>query len=169
MITPDYCRVMACYNAWQNRQLAEALDGQPLDLLTEERGAFFGSILGTLNHLSWGDMMWMSRFDPSVEAPDMGIKDSPGLHPTLGAWSAQRYHLDGKIRHWANALRAMDLVGDLVWQSVLLGREMRTPMGASVAHMFNHQTHHRGQVHAMMTAAGLAAPVSDLMLMPEAG
>ncbi|MEQ9176308.1 MAG: DinB family protein, partial [Alphaproteobacteria bacterium] len=65
MITPEYCRMMARYNAWQNRQLTESLDAQPLEVLTEDRGAFFGSILGTLNHLLWGDRMWMARFDPS--------------------------------------------------------------------------------------------------------
>ena len=169
MITPEYCRRMARYNAWQNRQLTEALDGQSLEVLTEDRGAFFGSILGTLNHLLWGDLMWMARFDPSVEAPGVGVKKSVEMHPTLGAWSAERYHVDGKIGHWANSLRAMDLTGELRWYSGTLGRDMVTPRALCVTHMFNHQTHHRGQVHAMMTAAGLEAPVSDLFLMPGEG
>ena len=169
MITPEYCRTMARYNAWQNRQVTEALDGQPLEVLAEDRGAFFGSILGTLNHLLWGDLLWMSRLDPSVDAPEVTQKESPGLHPTLGAWSAERYHLDGKMRHWANAVRAMDLTGDLHWYSGTAGRDLVAPRAFCITHMFNHQTHHRGQVHAMMTAAGLTAPVSDLFLMPEEG
>ena len=143
MITPEYCRMMARYNAWQNRQLTEALDGQSLEVLTEDRGAFFGSILGTLNHLLWGDLMWMARFDPSVEAPKVSVKESVDLYPTLGAWSAARYHVDGKIRHWANTIRAMDLTGDLSWYSGTLGRDMVTPRALCVTHMFNHQTHHR--------------------------
>ncbi|MBY5989276.1 DinB family protein [Roseovarius atlanticus] len=169
MITPEYCRVMARYNAWQNRQLTEALDGQSLEVLTEDRGAFFGSILGTLNHLLWGDLMWMARFDPSVEAPGVGVTKSAEMHPTLGAWSAARYHVDGKIGHWANSLRATDLTGDLHWYSGTAQRDIVSPRALCVTHMFNHQTHHRGQVHAMMTAAGLEAPVSDMFLMPGEG
>ena len=167
MISPEYCRVMARYNAWQNRQLAEALEAAPLEVLTRDRGAFFGSILGTLNHILWGDLMWMSRLNPSVAAPGGGIAESSARHPTPGAWSAERFHLDGKIRHWAEALGAIDLVGSLRWHSAAAGREMSKPVALCVAHMFNHQTHHRGQVHAMMTAAGLQAPVTDLFLMPE--
>jgi len=166
VITADYCRIMARYNAWQNRQLNDILDGQPLDMLTKDRGAFFGSILGTLNHLLWGDQMWMSRFDPSVDTPSVGIPDSVDIHPTLGAWSAARFHIDGKISHWAASVRTVDLTGDLQWYSGAAGREVNRPLATCVAHMFNHQTHHRGQVHAMMTAVGLSAPVTDLFLLP---
>lgn len=167
MITPEYCRTMARYNAWQNRQYADCLTDMPFADLTRDRGAFFGSILGTLSHLIWADRAWMARFDPSVDSPAGGIAESISLCPTLGAWSAERHHLDGKIRHWAEALRAIDLSGDLTWQSASTGGEMRAPLAACIAHMFNHQTHHRGQIHAMMTAAGLPAPVSDLFLLPE--
>ena len=167
MITPEYCRMMSRYNSWQNEQIYDLLDGQPLDMLTEERGAFFGSILGTLNQLVWGDQIWRSRFDPSVEKPEGEIAESRALLPTLGAWSAARFHLDGKIRHWAEAVRTLDLTGNLVWYSGAAGREISRPIAICVTHMFNHQTHHRGQVHAMMTAAGLDAPVSDLAFMPE--
>ena len=89
------------------------------------------------------------------------------LTPTLGAWSAARFHLDGKIRHWANSLRSVDLTGDLTWYSGTAGRTVSKPIGLCISHMFNHQTHHRGQVHALLAAAGLTAPVSDLFLMPE--
>lgn len=167
MITPAFCRKMARYNAWQNRQYAELLEALPLSDLTRDRGAFFGSILGTLNHLSWGDRVWMSRFDPSVTPPKAALADSTALCPTLGAWLAERHHLDGKISHWADALRAVDLAGDLAWYSESAGQKMRVPLAECVVHMFNHQTHHRGQIHAMMTASGLRAPVSDLFRLPE--
>ena len=65
MIDPAYVVTMARYNAWQNAQLAETFDSMSLGALTENRGAFFGSILATASHLLWGDMMWMSRFDHS--------------------------------------------------------------------------------------------------------
>nr|WP_135503900.1 DinB family protein [Roseovarius aestuariivivens] len=167
MITPEYCRTMARYSAWQNRQYFDLLEAMSRAELTQDRGAFFGSILGTLNHLLWADRIWMSRFDPSVEPPAGGIKESPSCTPTLGAWSAERFHMDGKISHWAESLRALDLTGDVTFTSSVLGRTVSRPLGPCIAHMFNHQTHHRGQIHAMMTAAGLTAPVSDLFLLPE--
>lgn len=167
MITPEYCQTMARYAAWQNRQIFDALDGQPLSVLTADRGAFFGSILGTLSHLHWADLIWMSRFDPSVQPPEGGLPESASQFATLGHWSAARYHLDGKMQYWAQSLRRVDLAGALKWYSDAAKREMCRPKAACVAHMFNHQTHHRGQIHAMLGAAGLTEPVSDLFLSPE--
>jgi len=166
MITPDYCRMMARYNAWQNRQIAKALDGVPLGDLEADHGAFFGSILGTLNHVLWADAMWMSRFDTRLPRPEGGIVESVDTCPTLGAWDAERFAMDGRIAEWAAHLSAVGLAGDLHWRSGASGREEKRPLGLCVAHMFNHQTHHRGQVHAMMTRTGLTAPVSDLFLVP---
>lgn len=168
MIDAGYVRLMARYNAWQNRQLTAALKDQPTKVLTEDRGAFFGSIMGTLNHLLWGDMMWMARFDPHHGAPpDVGMDDSPRFTPTFAAWSAERFRLDGRISLWARRLNTIDLKGDLSWYSGVLKTDVTRPVAALVVHFFNHQTHHRGQVHAMLTAAGLKVPVSDIFLMPE--
>ncbi|MEM9552168.1 MAG: DinB family protein [Pseudomonadota bacterium] len=166
MIDRGYCVTMARYNAWQNAQIDEALvDWSPEDL-TRNRGAFFGSMLGTLNHLLWGDVIWMSRFDGGP-APDGGIPDSPDRHTTLAGWRDERYATDARIRTWANALDDTALQSDLTWFSGALNKEVRRPRALCITHMFNHQTHHRGQVHAMLTAAGSAAPVSDLFVMPE--
>lgn len=167
MITPDYCQAMARYNAWQNIQIAEALKGQPRDVLTLERGAFFGSILGTLSHLLWGDLMWMARFSSQVARPDGTIATSARLVADLPAWRQRRGTADRAITDWAAQVTAEALTGDLVWFSGAARQEVRRPLAFCVAHMFNHQTHHRGQVHALMTEAGLTAPVSDLFLTPE--
>ena len=166
MITPEYVRRMARYNAWQNRQLTEAMESLKHGALTEERGAFWGSILGTANHILWGDAIWMTRFDGG---PGPGVPQSESRHmqPTLATWSAERFRMDGRIRLWAEGLRAVDLAGPHRWHSPMLGRMVEKPMGLVVAHMFNHQTHHRGQIHAMLTQAGVTAPVTDLFLMPE--
>ncbi|SDO70981.1 Uncharacterized damage-inducible protein DinB (forms a four-helix bundle) [Lutimaribacter pacificus] len=167
MITPDYARRMAAYNAWQNRQLDQAMGALDHAALVADRAGFWGSILGTANHLLWGDRMWMARFGVG-SAPEQGLPDSPALHPTHATWSAERFRLDGRIALWAEGLHAVDLAGRMRWYSGAAGREMERPVGEIVMHMFNHQTHHRGQIHAMLTAAGVAAPVSDLFLMPEA-
>ena len=167
MISVAYCRQMARYNAWQNGQIEAGLIDVSLEDLTADHGAFFGSILGTLNHLLWADGMWMSRFDARIPRPEQGIKDSPGLCPTLGVWSAERFQLDGLITRWAEELHTIDLAGRMSFYSGVLEREVTRRIGACVMHMFNHQTHHRGQVHAMMTRTGLQAPVTDLFLLPE--
>lgn len=167
MIEPGYVRTMARYNAWQNRQLTRLLTEVPDDVLRKDRGAFFGSIMATLNHLLWGDTIWMSRFSDAVPALELPGSESVDMTPTFGVWSAERFRLDGAIRMWADALKSVDLCGPLVWHSGVLGRDVEKPVEVCVAHMFNHQTHHRGQVHAMMTAMGLEAPVTDLIFMPE--
>jgi len=167
VIEPWYVRQMARYNAWQHKQLYPILDDMGEAELRKEQGAFFGSIFGTLNHLLWGDTMWMSRFDPSVAKPDVSIKDSSAYLSTLGEWNAARFQMDGAITQWAQRIKALDLQSDLSFYSGVMGREVQKPLGLCVAHFFNHQTHHRGQVHAMLTAAGQKAPVSDLFLMPE--
>ncbi|WP_316247444.1 hypothetical protein ROLI_023650 [Roseobacter fucihabitans] len=167
MIDPAFVRMMAQYNTWQNNQLKPVLEAMDHDDLIRDRGAFFGSILATANHLLWGDTIWMSRFDPSVEAPAVTGARSTDLHPTITSWSADRFRMDGKIRFWADGLRALDLKGDLTWFSGTMDCNMTTPVASSIVHFFNHQTHHRGQIHAMLTAAGQKAPVSDLLFMPK--
>ena len=167
MIDADYVRLMARYNAWQNGQLMPVLEAMDHETLIADRGGFFGGLLPTANHLLWGDMMWMSRFDPSVEAPEGGIADSVTLHPTVGSCAADRFRMDGLITLWAAKLDAVDVQGELTWFSRIKGQEVQTPMAQSVMHFFNHQTHHRGQIHAMLTAIGAQAPVSDLAFMPE--
>ncbi|WP_298835739.1 DinB family protein [uncultured Roseobacter sp.] len=158
---------MARYNSWQNSQLIPLLESLPVKELTKNRGAFFGSLLETANHLLWGDTMWMSRFDPSVEKPKADISGSAQIHPTVGSWAAERFRMDGKIRYWADSLRQLDMTNELSFYSSVLDRDVRAPLAPSIVHFFNHQTHHRGQIHAMLTAAGQTAPVSDLFLMPE--
>lgn len=166
MIDRAFCVTTARYNAWQNRQLAGCLELLSPTELTRDRGAFFGSILKTLNHLLWGDHIWMSRFDGG-STPSGSIPESADTHPTLASWSAERFRMDGRIRLWAASVDNVDLTGDLTWYSGALGREVTKPTALCVAHFFNHQTHHRGQVHAMLTATGHPAPVSDLVFMPE--
>ncbi len=166
MIDAGYVRMMARYNSWQNNQLMPVIEALPKAELVKDRSAFFGSILGTANHVLWGDTLWMSRFDPSVEPPAEGVVHTE-LHPTGSAWAADRFRMDGKIRYWADTLRTLDLKGDLTWYSGTMKRDFTLPLAQAIVQLFNHQTHHRGQIHAMLTAAGAQAPVTDLIFMPE--
>lgn len=167
MISPAYVQLMARYNAWQNNQLTSILGTMTADELLLDRGAFFGSIMATINHLAWGDMLWMNRFDPTLREAPVTTDGGCTLFPTLAAWSAERFRVDGQMKIWAAKVKSIDLQGDLTIHLRLSGQTMARPMADCVIGVFNHQTHHRGQVHAMITAAGYAAPVTDLIFMPE--
>ncbi len=166
MITPDYCIMMARYNTWQNNQLIDVVNVMTAAELSLDRGAFFGSILGTLSHLLWGDLAWMSRLEGG-QMPK-GLLAETDKYIQIGAdWCGEREHTDSRIRRWVDQLEDADLQGDLTWFSSASKCDVTRPKAVCVAHMFNHQTHHRGQVHAMLTAAGETAPVSDIVFMPE--
>jgi uncharacterized damage-inducible protein DinB len=167
MITPAYCQTMAQYNAWQNKGLREIVEAMDEDVLRLDRGAFFGSILGTLNHLLWGDLLWMARFDGGM-APENVISGSVDLTPTSADWAAERFSTDTRIQKWADKLQAADLKGDLAWFSGSVKADVTRPLATCIIHFFNHQTHHRGQIHAMLTAAGANPQATDLVFMPEA-
>ncbi len=166
MIAPHYCRVMARYNMWQNGALIEAAETLTDKARRQDRGAFFGSIFGTFNHLLWGDTMWMSRFD-GWSKPEGGIAGSPGFTEDWGAFKTARTIADTRILDWALRLLVGDLDGELTWYSGAAKREVGKPLWICVAHFFNHQTHHRGQIHAMLTAAGARPGDTDLVFMPE--
>ena len=99
-IDRDYCVMMGRYNAWQNRQLRDLLQTLGPEELVKDRGAFFGSILGTLSHLVWGDQIWMSRFDGGA-APELAGTESTVLVTTFDAWSDAREQMDARIGQWA--------------------------------------------------------------------
>jgi len=166
MITPDYAQVMARYNSWQNHQIAVAMAALSPAELFADRGAFFGSLLKTASHLLWGDLIWMSRFEGGV-APEGGIAHSTSLVGNLAEWQVQRMALDARIECWAEGLTPDDMAGDLTWYSGASGREMSKPKALLYIHMFNHQTHHRGQIHAMLTAAGQRPGDTDMPFGPD--
>ena len=166
LISPEWCVLMARYNIWQNRSIHGVADALGAAAREADRGAFFGSIRGTLSHLLWGDLVWMSRFEDS-EAPECGIRGSDRLFPDWQAQKEVRLATDTRIRRWAEGLTGARLGEDLTFFSGVLGREVSRAMAPCVAHFFNHQTHHRGQVHAMLTAAGAKPDDTDLFLLPE--
>lgn len=167
MITPAYCQTMAQYNAWQNNGLCEIVEKIDEDVLRLNRGAFFGSILGTLNHLMWGDLIWMACFDGGA-SPDNVISKSVELTPTSSEWATEQLSTDNRIQLWEDNLQNTDLIGDLPWFSGSLMADVTRPLATCITHFFNHQTHHRGQIHAMLTAAGANLQATDLVFMPEA-
>ncbi len=164
MISVEHARLMARYNQWQNRSLYAAADTVSDAERRKERGAFFGSIHGTLSHLLWGDRMWLSRFVGNEIREGIG-KDSPGLFPDWDDLKAKRIECDQAIIDFAGNLDPSWLYGNLTWYSGIAKQERVKPQWFLLTHFFNHQTHHRGQVHAMLTAAGAKPEDTDLMLM----
>ena len=162
MITSDYVRTMASYNRWQNESLYGAAGTLTDAQRKEQRGAFFGSIHGTLNHLLWGDQMWMSRFAGTPRPKGGRPANSTVECETWDELKEARGAFDATIIGWAAALEASWLQGDLKWLSGAAGREVTKPKWLLVTHMFNHQTHHRGQVHCMLTQCGLQPGATDL-------
>jgi len=161
MITPAYVRVMAAYNAEMNRRIYAAADTLDDAARRADAGAFFGSLHATLSHLLWGDAVWMHRFD-AWEKPEVGIPGSATWEPDWQRLKARRIEQDQRIIAWAARLDAAALDGELSWFSGALGREITRPRALLVTHMFNHQTHHRGQAHALCTRAGAKVADTDL-------
>jgi uncharacterized damage-inducible protein DinB len=169
VITPAFARTMAAYNQWQNEALlatAATLDPAKRDA---DAGLFFGSITGTLNHLLWADRLWLHRFAGTAKPAAASIAQSTTLFADWPSLTAARRLTDRAIIDWADNLRPDWLAGDLGWYSGSLGRDVNRPCAILVAHFFNHQTHHRGQVHAALTRAGVATAPTDLPFMPSLG
>lgn len=169
MIGPDYVTTMAAYNRWQNQQLLAAADALGEAARQLERGAFFGSIHATLNHILWADQVWLHRLASTPSPRARTIPESLAQYADWDEFVGARRACDGALIDWASALDAAALQGELV---VVVGRdaarrELRKPRWLFVTHMFNHQTHHRGQVHAMLTAAGAKLGATDLPAMPD--
>lgn len=163
MVGPDFVRTMAAYNAEMNRRLYEAAARLDDAERRRERGAFWGSIHGTLAHVLWGDRQWMSRF-AGWAGPGVPVRESPRLIEEFAELRAAREKADVDLVAWAAGVDEAWLAQEQTWFSGAAGRELSRPRGLLMAHFFNHQTHHRGQVHAMLTAAGEQTGDTDLFL-----
>jgi uncharacterized damage-inducible protein DinB len=166
LVNAGFVRTMAAYNAEMNRRLYGAAGRISDAERRKDRGAFWGSLHGTLSHLVWGDQMWMARFD-GWPKPATIQKDSAGMIGDFGELCRVRADADEKISAWAGRVTDDWLGQDMVWFSSSVQREMRSPRSFAVTHFFNHQTHHRGQAHALITACGEKTGDTDLFLVVE--
>jgi uncharacterized damage-inducible protein DinB len=163
MITPDYARLMAAYNKWMNLRLYTACAGIADEERKRDRGAFFRSIHGTLNHLLYGDRSWMSRF----LGRDLGWKGpADELYADFGELRQAREALDGMIVQWAAGIEPAWLSEDFTYTSRIDGRTRTLKAWLLVSHLFNHQTHHRGQLTTLLSQQGIDPGVTDLPWLP---
>lgn len=161
MIGPAYAQTLALYNSEMNRRLYGAAARLSDEARRQDRGAFFKSIHATFNHLLWADQAWMSRF-AGWDKPTVPAAQNTEMIADFDTLRAARFAFDTRIEDWTATLDDAWFVPPLTFFSGTLQREVTMPRGILVTHMFNHQTHHRGQIHAMLTAAGEKTGDTDL-------
>lgn len=166
MASRDYALLMARYNMWQNESLITAASGLDQAARHAERGAFFGSIEKTFSHILWGDGVWLSRFE-GRDLPAQARMESTALIQSWDDFRKDRASFDRQILDWAHRVPPEWFEGDLTWSSVAGDRTASRPKKTLAVQLFNHQTHHRGQIHAMLTAAGAKPEATDLQAIPD--
>ncbi len=164
MITASHSRLMAQYNEWMNSRMHALCASLSEPELRRDRGAFFKSIYATLNHIVYGNLAFLSRFtgNPSV-VPDPGAD----LFGTFGLLRAERAALDQRILLWSESLSPSWLAEPLTYKSKIDGKTRTVPKWVLVMHMFNHQTHHRGQVTTLLSQMGLDIGTTDIPFMSQ--
>ncbi|MFA5984984.1 MAG: DinB family protein [Methylococcaceae bacterium] len=159
-----YYKIMAEYNEWMNTRLYSLCAALSDDELQQDRGAFFKSIYLTLNHITYGDLAFMSRFtgDP-VAVPEL----DKALFPSFSILHKNRKSLDIRIIDWSCSLTESWLAEPLTYQSKVDGKYRTVQKWILVTQMFNHQTHHRGQVTTLLSQIGLDMGSTDIPFMPQ--
>ena len=152
--------MMANYNAFANHRLFEAAAALSEVDYRANQGAFFKSVEDTLNHLLVADRIWMKRFTGARAAPTAGRHIVPGFRRAAAAREAE----DSRIRVYVDALTGDEILRKITYRSITSAKLIEQPMWQALAHFFNHQTHHRGQVHAMLTRITGAAAELDLII-----
>ena len=175
MNLPAQVVLMASYNTWMNAKVYEAAGRLSAEALAADRGAFFGSVLGTLNHLVVADTIWLKRFaeHPARHAALDRVRPLPAPSSLdqlpfedFAELSEHRRMLDATIEDWAAALTVDDLAH--VLRYTRRDETFARAMSGLLMHFFNHQTHHRGQATTLLTQAGIDVGVTDLvMLIPN--
>ena len=153
--------MFAAYNQWANGRVYEAA----ADLLDEEFqrdvGAFFGSMVGTLNHLLAVDRVWMKRFTGEGDAP---ARTDTILHRALPVLGLAREAEDKRIIDWVGGMSDKALAGRFSYMTLSDMRTVSQRLAPALSHFFNHQTHHRGQAHMILTVLGRPSVPLDLVL-----
>jgi uncharacterized damage-inducible protein DinB len=163
MNVATYARGMAAYNQWMNEKIYACAAGLSDEERKREMGAFFGSIHRTLNHIYVGDEAWMQRL--AGEPVTMTSPAEVRFSDFEELWNARR-RLDRKISDWADRVSDAFADGIFRFRSVTYQRDIEMPGWAAIVQVFNHQTHHRGQVTTLLKQLGKDPGPTDLPVMP---
>lgn len=156
----DHFKMFAQYNAWANRLLHKVAGDLPDEDYRRDCQVAFTSMHGTLNHLLVGDMIWMNRFTGDGTAP---TRLDEVVHDDIVDLENARTRMDGWIIDWVDSLSANALDREFTYVPITLPEPVTQQLAPALAHFFNHQTHHRGQAHAMLTRLTGEAPSLDLL------
>jgi len=177
MIILDHLRALAHFNKAMNDKVYDAA-GQLSEAAVEaDKGAYFGSIFGTLNHLVVADTAWLKRFSAHPTSPaalqplaDVAWPDwyDTRMAATLEALSARRQTLDEIIIDWAHQLQESDMDHPLQYQNTQ-GESFCKPFGHLALHLFNHQIHHRGQATTLLSQQGIHVEGTGVLPFVEDG
>ncbi len=161
MMSPEYFQTFARYNTWANELVYDAAAELPDGAYRTPRpAAYFSSLHGTLNHILVGDRVWMARF----EAVDAGVTSLDQiLFDDLAELRAEREAEDARIERYTAGLTAEAIAGDLQFRTLVKPLDLSMPLWQALGHFFNHQTHHRGQAHALLKEAWVEPPSLDLV------
>ncbi|MGV8939292.1 MAG: DinB family protein [Allorhizobium sp.] len=156
----EHYMMFAAYNRWANDIVYRAAADLSETELCADTGIFFKSVLATLNHLLAADRIWLKRFTGSGEAP--ATLDAQ-LFADLAGLKAARGAEDHRIIDWIAGLTPQQLAATFTYVPVTTPEPVTQRLSPALAHFFNHQTHHRGQVHSALTALGRPSVVLDLI------
>ncbi len=172
-MTISHFAQLAAYNEWMNRKLYDAAAALPAERVHEDRGAFFGSIFGTLNHLVIADLIWFKRIAAglpglaslqSLDALPRPASLDQRLCATLPELDVLRAQLDAAIIGFCAEVRPARLDAAFTWTS-MKGIASTKRLGDVLLHVFNHQTHHRGQATTLFSQLGVDVGPTDLLLL----
>lgn len=153
--------MMSAYNAWANRRLFGAANELTEDDYRQHVGVFFGSLHNTLSHLYVTDVLWMARLR-GESGPPWLLDHIP--HASRSDLTARRKMMDCDIRGFVLSLDDTALEEEITYRRVSDATLVSQPKAQALAHLFNHQTHHRGQAHAILSILGQTPPALDLLL-----
>jgi uncharacterized damage-inducible protein DinB len=160
----NHVRAMARYNQWMNSRLYELAATLSDEQRKQDMGAFFTSMHATFNHLLLADKIWMGRF---TGEPFAAKALNQELYADFADLRAERERMDQRIVQWADAMTLADWQADLRFTPITQPVEKVMPMWLVVTHLFNHQTHHRGQITTLFSQLGIDPGVTDLPFMPQ--
>ena len=152
--------MFAAYNAWANGRIYEAAASLGEDEFRRDTGAFFKSLMGTLNHILVADRIWMKRFTGEGDAP---ASLDTILFSDFARLRAAREAEDKRIVKWIGSQGEKAFAGRFTYMTVSDMRTISQRLAPALYHFFNHQTHHRGQAHMILTVLGRPAVPLDLI------
>jgi len=162
MNTLLYFQTLCRYNQWMNDKIYTVCETIPDAQRKADRGAFFRSMHGTLNHILLADRTWLGRFQ-GQPVPYRSLDQE--LYSDFGVLRQERAKTDGDLQLWVESLTDEVLCAPFTFTS-FQGQTATFPLWQLALHLFNHQTHHRGQLTTVMNQCGYDSGVTDLLLMP---